>query len=65
MRNQALALVALGLMSQSALAASPLGDWMTEDGSGIVRIGPCGSVQVRLIYRERWSREHPGSSTCF
>jgi uncharacterized protein (DUF2147 family) len=33
-------------MSQSALAASPLGDWMTEDGSGIVRIGPCGLVQV-------------------
>lgn len=46
MKYQALAFAALMFASGSALAASPLGDWMTEDGAGIVRIGPCGSIQV-------------------
>jgi uncharacterized protein (DUF2147 family) len=46
MKYQGLALVALMMTSGSAFAASPLGDWMTEDGAGIVRIGPCGSIQV-------------------
>ena len=46
MKQYGVALLALALMNHSALAASPLGDWMTEDGSGIVRIGPCGLVQV-------------------
>jgi uncharacterized protein (DUF2147 family) len=47
MRNQGVALVVITLtMSGSAPAASPIGDWTTEDGSGIVRIGPCGLVQV-------------------
>ena len=46
MKHHSLALLALVLTSGSAFAASPLGDWMTEDGAGIVRIGPCGSVQV-------------------
>jgi uncharacterized protein (DUF2147 family) len=46
MKRQASALAALALMSGTALAASPVGDWMTEDGRAIVRIGPCGQVDV-------------------
>jgi uncharacterized protein (DUF2147 family) len=46
MKYAALALAALVSTGGSAFAASPLGDWMTEDGAGIVRIGPCGSIQV-------------------
>jgi uncharacterized protein (DUF2147 family) len=46
MKSHCVALVGLALMSGSALAASPVGDWMTEDGGAIVRVGPCGSVRV-------------------
>lgn len=46
MRHPNVALVALALMSGSAYAADPTGDWMVEDGKAIIRIGPCATVQV-------------------
>jgi uncharacterized protein (DUF2147 family) len=46
MRHASVALAALALMSGTALAADPTGDWMVEDGTGIIRIGPCGSLDI-------------------
>lgn len=47
MRSRIVGLIAaLALMSGSAFGADPYGDWMVEDGTGVIRIGPCATVQI-------------------
>jgi uncharacterized protein (DUF2147 family) len=51
MRNILIAAI-FGLMTAAAAAAAPIeGLWLTDDGKGVVRIGPCGRQLCGWIAR--------------
>ncbi|MBX9775873.1 MAG: DUF2147 domain-containing protein [Xanthobacteraceae bacterium] len=56
MRLAFVTLVATTMVSGTALAAEPTGDWRTEDGSAIIRIDNCGGALWGVV---AWEKE-PG-----
>ena len=56
MRLAIVTLVATTMVSGTALAAEPMGDWRTEDGSAIIRIDNCRGALWGLV---AWEKE-PG-----
>ena len=57
MRALALAAAGLTLLAVPALAADPIeGEWLTQSGSGKVKIGPCAARADRMCGAISWLR---------
>lgn len=54
-----LAILSLAPLTRAAVPASPIGRWLTQDGSGIIDIEPCGGASLcgRIV---GVTLDHPG-----